>query len=342
MSGESAAAFGEFALIERLRSRLGAEESGAEVVVGNGDDAAVIEAGGGKCWAMTCDVQAQGVHFPMSESASGFDAGWKALAANASDIAAMGGRPRFALVSLGVPGDAAVSFLDGAYDGLRALSERCGVLVLGGNVARTEGPLFIDVFLVGEVMRKNVLRRSGARPGDRLLVTGRLGDAAAGLDLLARPQVRIAQGARERLVSAQSRPLPRAAEGAAVAESGLATSMMDVSDGLAGDVRHLCGASGAGAVLWEERLPVSDALREWASAAGENPLEWALRGGEDYELLVTAPEGSVRALQEIVSEAGGAPLTPIGEIAPLSEGISVRRAEGISPLESLSWDHFPA
>ena len=342
MSGESAKGFGEFALIERLTSKLDPERSGADVVVGNGDDAAVIEAGGGKCWVMTCDAQVSGVHFPTPESVSGFDVGYKSLAVSVSDVSAMGGKPRFALISLGVPEDASVSFLDDVYDGVRALSERCEIVVLGGNVARTDAPLFIDVFLVGEVMKKNVLRRSGARTGDRILVTGRLGDAAAGLRLSSRPETRIREDSLARLVSAQRRPHPRVEEGAAIAESGLATSMMDVSDGLAGDIRHLCDASEVGAVLWEAELPASAALREWASSVGQNPLEWALRGGEDYELLITTPAESVSAIQEVVRGAGGAALTPIGEIAPAARGISLKRADEIFPLDDCSWDHFPA
>lgn len=342
MSAESAAGFGEFALIERLRARLGPAED-ADVLVGNGDDAAVIRAAGGKCWVMTCDALAGGVHFPSSQDASGFSVGHKALAVNLSDVAAMGGRPRFALISLGVPEDTAVSFLDDAYAGIRALAERYGVLVLGGNVTRTEGPLFIDAFVLGEMRRENVLRRSGARPGERILVTGQLGDAAAGLHLLSRPQERLPEASRARLASAQSRPHPRVAEGMAIAESGLAASMMDISDGLAGDLHHLCAASGAGAVLWEEALPVSAALSEAAAAAARDPLEWALHGGEDYELLLTAPPGSVRALQEVVRRAGGGALTPVGEIVPATRGVSLKRADGAAvALENLAWNHFPA
>ncbi len=342
MSVESAGGVGEFALIERLRGKLGPARAGADVLVGNGDDAAVIGAGGEKCWVMTCDAQVGGVHFPSSADASGFSVGHKSLAVNLSDVSAMGGRPRFALISLGVPEDTAVSFLDDAYEGVRALAERYGVLVLGGNVTRTEGPLFIDVFVVGEMMRENVLCRSGARPGERILVTGHLGDAAAGLHLLSRPRNRLADASYARLTSAQLRPRPRVAEGMAIAESGLATSMMDISDGLAGDIHHLCAASGVGAVLWEQALPVSAALSEAASAAARAPLEWVLHGGEDYELLLTAPPESVRALQEVVRRAGGGPLTPVGEIVPSARGVSVKRADGVAALENLAWNHFPA
>ena len=342
MNGESARGIGEFALIERLRNKLGSVGNSADVIVGNGDDAAVIKGADGKCWVVTCDAQVSGVHFPSTGDVSGFAAGYKSLAVNVSDVAAMGGKPRFALISLGIPEETSVSFLNDVYGGVRALSEQYDILVLGGNVTRTSGPLFVDVFLVGEVMEEKVLRRSGARPGDRILVTGYLGDAAAGLHLLSGSQTRVREDLYASLTRAQLEPQPRVAEAVVIAGLGLATSMMDISDGLAGDIRHLCEASGVGALLWESELPVSGTLSEAASLAAKKPLEWVLHGGEDYELLVTTPAESVRALQEVVLRAGGAPLTPIGEILPAPQGISLKRAAGISALKNLAWEHFSA
>ncbi len=342
MSGKSAGEIGEFALIERLRDVLGSVGNDTDVIVGNGDDAAVIKAADGKCWVVTCDAQVGGVHFPSTGDVSGFAVGYKSLAVNVSDVAAMGGKPRFALISLGIPEETAVSFLDDVYGGVRALSEQYKILILGGNVTRTSGPLFVDVFLVGEIMEEKVLRRSSAHVGDRILVTGRLGDAAAGLFLSSRQHIKLPEGVRPSLTRAQFEPQPRVAEGAAIAESGLATAMMDISDGLAGDIRHLCESSGVGAIIWESELPVSGALLEVASVAEKKPSEWALHGGEDYELLVTTPAKSVCALQEVVRSSGGGPLTPIGEILPDSEGISLKRADGIFILENLAWEHFSA
>ena len=342
MNGDTTREIGEFALIERLRNKLGLVGNSADVIVGNGDDAAVIKAGDGKCWVVTCDAQVSGVHFPSTGDVSGFAAGYKSLAVNVSDVAAMGGKPRFALISLGIPEETSVSFLDDVYGGVRALSEQYDILVLGGNVTRTSGPLFVDVFLVGEMMEEKVLRRSGARAGNRILVTGYLGDAAAGLHLLSGSQVRVREDLYASLTRAQLEPQPRVAEGVAIAESGLATSMMDISDGLAGDIRHLCEASGAGALLRESALPVSGELLEAASLAEKKPSEWALHGGEDYELLVTTPPESVRPLQEVLRRGGGAPLTPVGEILPASQGISLKRADGVFALKNLAWEHFSA
>jgi len=338
-AGGAAGGFGEFALIERLLSRLSASAPRSEVIVGNGDDAAVIDAGGGRCWVVTCDVQIQGVHFP-SEGASGLSVGQKALAVNISDVAAMGGTPRYALVSLGVRADTPLAFLDEVYEGISARAGRWNVQVLGGNVARTEGPFFIDVFLLGEVERENILLRSGARAGDQILVTGYLGDAAAGLHLVNHPEVRVRHETHTALTFAHLRPSPRVEEARAIASLRLATSMIDVSDALAGDLGHICRASGVGAVVWEHELPISPSALEVASAARFDPIEWALYGGEDYELLLTAPVGAVPPLQEAVRAAGGGRLTPIGEIVHPSLGLRLKRGEGLVPLEARSWDHL--
>ncbi|MBI3126829.1 MAG: thiamine-phosphate kinase [Candidatus Tectomicrobia bacterium] len=333
----AAGGMGEFALIGRLRRKLAAS-AGPDIVVGNGDDAAVVEAGEGRCWVMTCDVQVQGVHFP--EGASGISVGQKALAVNASDVAAMGGTPRYALISLGVRADTPVAFLDEVYEGINARAGRWGVAVLGGNVSRTEGPFFIDIFMVGTVERDRLLLRSGARLGDQILVTGFLGDAAAGLHLLGHPEAKVRDEARTALIYAQLRPTARVEEGKAVAALKKATAMMDLSDGLAGDLGHLCEASGVGAVVWEQELPISPAALELAAAARLRPEEWALYGGEDYQLLLTAPVEAVPALQKAVREAGALPLTPIGEIVPAGQGLRLKRGEDLLPLRAGGWDHL--
>ena len=337
---ETAGGFGEFALIERLRSKLRSSEN-PDVVVGIGDDAAVIEAGNGKCWVISCDVQVQGTHFP-AEGVSGFSVGHKALAVNVSDVAAMGGTPRFALISLGVQKDTPLAFLDEIYEGMNAKAENWEVVVLGGNVTKTEGPLFIDVFVVGMMERKDIIRRNGAEIGDQILVTGHLGDAAAGLYLLNHPELKskVSDETHTVLTFAQLRPHPRVHEGKAIASLHHATAMMDVSDALAGDLGHICSASGVGAVIWEHELPISREALDLASLVYVDPKEWALYGGEDYQLLLTAPVSAVPALQEAVRAATGTSLTPIGEILPEQEGVLLQKIDGKVPLEPRSWDHL--
>ncbi len=337
---ETAGGFGEFALIERLRSKLRASDN-PDVVVGIGDDAAIIEAGNGKCWVISCDVQVQGTHFP-SEGVSGFSVGHKALAVNVSDVAAMGGTPRFALISLGVHGDVPLAFLDEIYEGMNAKAESWEVVVLGGNVTRTEGPFFIDVFVVGMMEREDILRRSGAKVGDQILVTGHLGDAAAGLYLLNHPELKskVSDETHTVLTFAQLRPHPRVHEGKVISSLHLATAMMDISDALAGDIRHICSASGVGAVIWEHELPISRSALDLASLAHVDPEEWALYGGEDYQLLLTAPVSAVPVLQEAVRTASGTTLTPIGEILEERKGLLLQKIDSTVPLEARSWDHL--
>ncbi|MEE9276489.1 MAG: thiamine-phosphate kinase [bacterium] len=330
---------GEFALIERLCARLRPSFQRSEVIVGIGDDAAVIDAGGGRCWVVTCDVQVQGRHFP-AKGVSGFHVGHKALAVNISDIAAMGGRPRYAIASLGMRADTPVSFVEEVYDGLNSVANRWSVLLLGGNVTRTEESFFIDIFLMGEAERESVLLRSTAKAGDQILVTGSLGDAAAGLHLVAHPEIQVRDDTHTILTYAFLRPQPRVEEGLAIAQLRLASAMMDLSDGLTGDLGHLCRASGVGAVLWAHALPLSASALELASLTRDNPVEWALSGGEDYQLLLTAPVSAVPALQEGVRAAGGLPLTPIGEIVPASQGIRLKQGDELTPITSRAWDHF--
>ncbi|MFP6891959.1 MAG: thiamine-phosphate kinase [Nitrospinota bacterium] len=336
---ETAGGYGEFALIERLRSKLSASAKGPGVLVGIGDDAAVIDAGGGKCWVISCDVQVQGMHFP-AEGASGFSVGHKGLAVNVSDVAAMGARPLYALISLGVRDETPLSFLDEVYESINREAQNLSMSVVGGNVTRTEGPFFIDVFIAGEVERESLLLRSGARPGDQILVTGSLGNAAAGLYLLNHPETKIGHEIKTMLTYAQIRPQPRVEEAQAISALRQATAMMDISDALAGDIGHICEASGTGAVIWEHELPISSAALNLASVILTDPKEWALYGGEDYQLLLTAPISAVPALQEAVRAAGGGSLTPIGEILPASEGLCLQKRSGRVPLEKRSWDHF--
>ena len=337
MSADSpgtAGGFGEFALIARLREKLSSPAKGSGVIAGIGDDAAVVEAGGGRCWVISCDVQVQGTHFPADVS-SGYSVGHKGLAVNVSDVAAMGGRPLYALVSLGVCADTPLSFLDEVYEGIDVTAGRWGMAVVGGNVTKTAGPFFMDVFIVGEVEREKLLLRSGARPGDQILVTGNLGDAVAGFYLQNHPEVKMGHEASAHLTFAHVRPQPRVDEAQAIASTGQATAMMDISDALAGDIGHICEASGVGALIWEHELPISSDMLNLASMVQIDPKEWALYGGEDYELLLTAPVSAIPALQKAVPA-----LTPIGEILPASQGILLQRREERVPLEARAWDHL--
>ena len=315
---------GEFPLIERIKRHLPAGPQ-VGVVAGIGDDTAALKVAPRHLLLATCDVQVEGVHF-LLDRATPEMIGRKTLAVNISDIAAMGGVPRYALISLGLPSETPVEFVDGLYVGMRAEAERFGVDIVGGNLAKAK-QVFIDVTLLGEVEPDRSVYRGGARIGDRIVVTGRPGESAGGLALLLDPSLPCPSDVAERLLARHRTPTPRVSAGRAVATSGVAHAMIDVSDGLAGDLAHICEASGVGAVLRADALPISDDLRALGTATGLEPREWLLFGGEDYELLVVVGSEDADALVASI-EARGVEATVIGRIVAAERGIVLREADG--------------
>jgi thiamine-monophosphate kinase len=329
---------GEFGLIARIARSLPAPGPG--VIVGIGDDVAVLRTDGTRHILATCDIQVEGVHFLRSHITPR-QLGRKVVAINVSDIAAMGGLPRYLLVSLVLPKDTEVAFVDGLYEGMQAECARWGAEIVGGNMAHSPDGVIVDVFLLGEVEPEHLLRRSGARLGDQVLVTGTLGDSAAGLALVLHPETECPDEHRRWALGRHLTPTPRLWEGRAIARSRLATAMIDVSDGLASDIGHICEMSEVGVRLWAEAIPISSAARAVAEAVGARALDWALFGGEDYELLFTAPADQAAELARRVQEETGTPLTVIGEIVPAEEGMTILREDGsIVPLNRGGWDHF--
>ena len=331
---------GEFELIERLTRRL---PTRSDVVLGVGDDTALLALPPGALLVATCDSQVEGRHF-VPGIASPEEIGHKALAVNLSDVAAMGARPMWALVSLLLPPSLDATMLDGIYAGLRELAARYDVAVVGGNVSATDGPLVIDVTLLGAVTRGRALRRDGGRPGDALLVTGSLGAAAAGLGaLILEPgRASIAPDALSRARQALVAPEPRVRAGLALAATGAVTAMLDISDGLASDLRHLCERSDTGAEVVAASMPIDPAASIIASAYGRDPLTLALNGGEDYELLFSAPPARVEAIVAAAAAVGCAAHV-IGRLTEPEHGLQLQAADGTSrPLEPHGWDHLRA
>lgn len=328
---------GEFGLIDRIARSL--PPPGEGVIVGIGDDVAVLR-NSDRYILATCDIQVEGVHF-LRDKISPYQLGRKVVAINVSDIAAMGGLPRYLLVSLVLPKETEVEFVDGLYEGMREECSCWGAEIVGGNMAHSPDGIIVDLFLLGEVEPDHLLRRSGARVGDRVLVTGTLGDSAAGLALLMHPEATCPDIHREFALLRHLTPTPRLGEGRTIARSGLATAAIDVSDGLASDVGHICEMSGVGVRLWADALPISDTARAIAEVVGADPLEWALFGGEDYELLFTAPADRAEGLTRWVREETGTPVSIIGEIVPPDEGMVLVRGDGSTlPLRKGGWDHF--
>jgi thiamine-monophosphate kinase len=316
------------------------------VTLGIGDDAAVLEPKPGKRLLATCDAQIEGVHFEWSLIGP-YQLGRRAAAVNLSDIASMGGSPVAAFVSLALPPDLPLESFDRLFEGIRDAMASEGASVAGGNLARSD-KLVVDIFLLGEADR--VLTRSGAKPGDVICVTGPLGGSAAGLDALrharAHPDAAAAgdttgaavDGRLAGIAGAYLDPRPHLREGRAIASSAFATSMIDVSDGLAADLGHLCDASGVGAEIDAAAVPIPEGIEEVSRRTGRAPLDYALFGGEDYALLFTAraaagdveawARGStdgVRVIGRITSEPGMRLVRPDGGTVPLRPG---------------GWDHF--
>jgi thiamine-monophosphate kinase len=325
-AGEDLAGLGEFGLIARLTRALPA---GDGVDVGVGDDGAVLAVTPGRRLVATTDLLVEGRHFD-AVTGDPPDWGWKSVAVNVSDLAAMGATPRWLLLALTVPAGYPVAALDGLYAGIAEACDALHVGVVGGDVSG--GPaLSVAVTALGEVDR--AVTRGGARPGDRLVVSGRLGAAAAAFELLRRAGDGDAEAADllaryPGMAAALRRPWPDVAGGMRLARLG-ATAMIDVSDGLAGDALHLAEESGVGVEVHDSALPLAPGVAEAARLLGRDPAELALAGGEDYVLAAAVPR---------TVDVGG--VIDVGAFVP-DPGRRVRAARGAaSPLAGLAWDHF--
>ncbi len=317
----------EFALIERIARRTRAR---ADIVLGIGDDAALLQPAPGQQLAVTADTLNAGVHFP-AESAPA-DIGWKALAANLSDLAAMGAVPAWCTLSLSLP-QAEGDWLDAFADGLFALADASGIAVVGGDTTR--GPLSISITAIGQVPAAQALRRDGARVGDDIWVSGHPGEAAGALRLWqqGRLDVRsvVADAAHERLRQRLQRPMPRLSLGLALRNCAHAAA--DVSDGLLADLGHIASRSGVAAVLQADAVPLSAALRTALGDAAA--LDCALRGGDDYELCFTAAPERRQAVQALAADLA----LPLARIGVIAEGRGVH-CEGDAGAGRSGYRHF--
>ncbi len=340
---------GEDLFIERLRERV--PEPGPEVTLGIGDDAAALEISAGENALLSTDVLVEGIHFTLQTLPPAF-VGRKAVAVNASDIAAMGGRPVAIVASLTVSVTADVDYLLELFGGLIARAGELNLDLVGGNLSASPGPMVLAVSILGSSLDGELLTRSGARPGDLLFVSGKMGAASEGLELLREGLVMSAAGAvrvpnslrggpvplAETCLRAQMDPEPRIALGQFLSRAKAASACIDLSDGMAKDLPRLCLASGVGARIEERFLPIHPAVLAWERIRGRPPLEQALSGGEDYELLFTV--GNEDALSEY-SDREQVPITCIGKATEAREGIRLVLREGTERiLTDGGWDHF--
>jgi thiamine-monophosphate kinase len=328
-----ASELGEFGLIDRLAEMVGHDQSKQKgsLIIGIGDDTAAWQ-GNSSVQLATVDSLVEGVHFTL-DTATYEEVGWKALAVNLSDIAAMGGQPEYALVALGLPGDTDVEDVTSLYRGMIDLAGQFQVNLIGGNIVSAP-QLVISVTVIGSAInRDSLLTRSAARPGDRVAVTGPLGAAAAGVEMLRKglefePEVTAA------LRKALLHPFPRIAEGRLLVEQGVKAAI-DISDGLVADLGHICEASRVGARIEADQVPVAPPVQ---TSFGERALGLAVAGGEDYELLFTASADCV----EKVSKVASRPIYVIGEVVTEDKHrVTLVDSQG-NPvsLSGKGWDHF--
>ncbi|MGE5576573.1 MAG: thiamine-phosphate kinase [Syntrophothermus sp.] len=332
-TGTNLKSIGEFGLIERLKKFAGGRGG---MLAGIGDDAAVLEGREGYVTLLTTDMLTEKVHF-LLDKVSPYQLGRKSMACNVSDIAAMGGYPTFAVVSLGLPANLPVEFVEEFYRGLAEEAGRWGAAIVGGDTVESKGGLVINVALLGEVETGRQILRSTARAGDAIYVTNVVGESAAGLTAVLNPGMPLLPRMREYLIRRHYLPTPRVPEAREIGQKSWATAMADVSDGIAGDLRRICEASGVGALVYAEKLPVSTGVKQVAGFLGKEAYELALIGGEDYELLFTS---GAEDLPESLPESGTR-VTRIGEIRPSGEGLMLALPGGeTTPFPAAGYDHF--
>jgi len=344
---------GEFELIERIKKKVEKNYPPSEVkriIAGIGDDAAVIEPCGEKLLVATTDTMVESVHF-NTEDVDFEQIGYKAMVSSISDIIAMGGKPKYALISLAVCKNNLIKDVDDLYEGMLRSGREFGVMIVGGDVVSSPRNAVITLSLFGEVARGRVICRSGAKVGDRILVTGNFGDSSAGLEILKGKWKIPAKSdyvgkCKKRLVKKHLLPQPRVEEAEIISRKRLATAMIDSSDGLDLSIKFICQASKVGAKIWLEKIPISPSLRYLTSqreVASSSELEGAIRslnfalyGGEDYELVFTVPSRKVEKVLRDVPHT-----TMIGEIVPARWKVSYLDKESREvKLKGRGYEHF--
>lgn len=327
---------GEFGIIELFRRE--AAPTRPEVSAGIGDDCAVIDLPGDQCLLVSTDMLLEDVHF-LRAAVSPWRLGWKTLAVNVSDVAAMGGEPTAAFLAMGFPRDVDEPTLVAFRDGLLACARRFGVDLLGGDTVASPHGISLCVTILGRAPRADVLRRSGGRPGDVLFVGGDIGASAAGLHLLLHPDLEVDDADREALLAAHLEPVPQVTLGRFLASHHLAHAAIDVSDGVLQDLGHLAEESGLGLEVEADRLPVSPACRRVAERAGLDPVDLALTGGEDYVLAFAVPPEVAEALPAACLAATGCHVTAVGRLVP-GDGRRILRAGAWMDGVGGGYDHF--
>lgn len=329
---------GEFGLIERIKSKF--SFSHRDIIKGIGDDASVTRIRDGRLLLSTSDTLIEDVHFDL-RFIPAYSLGKKALAVNISDIAAMGGIPRFFLISLGIPPEISVEFIDEFMSGLQEAARSFQTYAVGGDTSFSPEKLIINITVLGEIFPGYETYRDNANIGNQIFVTGTLGDSALGLEILmSRNDLSMVEERFNGLVERHYGPTPRVTEGRLIAENRIASAMIDVSDGLISDLGHICRESKVGAKIRLEKLPLSEAFQQYCREVTDNPMDLPLNGGEDYELLFTVDKRNVDTLNKIRPRLQ-TKVTQIGEIVEQAKGITVLNDSGQRyTVKRKGFDHF--
>ncbi|MEK6539231.1 MAG: thiamine-phosphate kinase [Deltaproteobacteria bacterium] len=315
---------GEFGLLKKLSGQF--KSTHPRVIKGIGDDTSVTVQDETKYLLCTTDTLVEDIHFSLKHTSS-YNLGKKAVSISLSDIAAMGGAPTFLLTSIILPASTPVDFINLLYKGIKERADEFAVALVGGNTSASPEKIVITTIMLGEVPKDQVIFRKGASAGDVVYVTGRLGDSSLGLKIWKEKDDKIITDPfLKDAMLAHIDPFPRVREGRKLAEKKLATSMIDISDGLISELRHITEESMVGAKIWLDKIPISTALKRWLV---DHPADitLSLSGGEDYELLFTAPKANTPMIENLAKELG-IPITQIGEIVPQEYGISVLDDKG--------------
>ncbi|MFH1783651.1 MAG: thiamine-phosphate kinase [bacterium] len=335
---------GEIRLIDRIKKQITRAYKGAKgtlrPVVGIGDDAAVVRPEAGKLLVASTDMLVEGIHFNIG-TFTPYEIGLKAMAVNLSDIAAMGAAPRYGLVTLGLPVNIPVETVDNLIKGTLDLSRKFNVFVIGGDIVSSPNALVVSITVWGSVEKKKIIRRSGAKAGDLIMVTGTMGDSAAGLSILGENSTRRPSSWERKLVSRHLRPYPRVRESGVLAKSGFVSSMIDSSDGLMKSIYHLCRQSNVGAKVYTERIPLSASLERFLEKKKEKPSYMALCGGEEYELVFTVSQKSEKAVKKMLSQKKCVGVSTIGEIVGKKKGVNFfEKGKRLRPFPLAGFEHF--
>ncbi len=332
---------GEHRLIQSIPPQF--SQSSLPPTIGRGDDAAVLALPSSHQAVVSTDLLIENIHFSI-KTATFYDIGYKAAAANLSDMAAMGAIPSAIFVAIACPPSLKHNDWKNFYRGLAKPCRAFDVELLGGDTSASSTSLFIAVTVLGHIKPGHILTRHGAKTGDLIYVSGTLGDSKAGLTFLKKykhpPNLSTFSQSTKFLAQRHLHPTPQIRLGQLLASRPFASSAIDLSDGLSGDLRHLCQQSGVGALIYEEHIPMSLQMRSYAKRVRAIPLQWALHGGEDYELLFTLPPQWQQTVEKR-ARTHRIPITQIGVIQPLRFGIRIERHDHIQErLTQRSYEHF--